>query len=78
MLNVTQSYVVGIAESLLIELACDGLASEEEICQKTQAIVEMIVSQEERHFLIQKLEERNLNYADYSNFDLILDQIRLS
>ena len=78
MLNVTQSYVVGIAESLLIELACDGLASEEEICQKTQAIVEMIVSQEERHFLIQKLEECNLNYADYSNFDLILDQIRLS
>ena len=78
MLNVTQSYVVGIAESLLIELACDGLASEEEICQKTQAIVEMIVSQEERHFLIQKLEERNLSYADHSNFDLILDQIRLS
>ncbi len=78
MLNVTQSYVVGVAECLLIELACDRLASEEEICQKTHAIIEMIVSQEERYFLIQKLEERNLNYADYSNFGLILDQIRLS
>lgn len=74
----TQSYIIGVVECLLIELACDGLASQDEICQKTHAIVEMIVSQEERHFLIQKLEERNLSYADHSNFDLILDQIRLS
>ena len=36
MLSMAQSYVVGIAECLLIELACDECASEEEICLKTQ------------------------------------------
>ena len=78
MLSMAQSYVVGIAECLLIELACDECASEEEICLKTGAIVEMILSDEERYCLIQKLEERNQNYADNQNFQIIIKNITKS
>ena len=73
-----QSYVVGVAECLLIELACDEYASKEEICLKTGAIVEMILSDEERDCLIQKLEERNQNYADNQNFQIIIENITKS
>ena len=75
MLNVAQSYVVDVAECLLIELACDGMVSEDEICQKTRAIVELIMSDAERYRLIQKLEERNQNYADNQNFQIIIESI---
>lgn len=38
----------------------------------------MILSDEERDCLIQKLEERNQNYADNQNFQIIIKNITKS
>ena len=77
MINPTQSYVITIAECLLIELACSDSISEHDLQERTRAIIQLIANEEEKNSLIHKIEDRNVHYEDNPNFDLILEQIRL-
>lgn len=44
MINPTQSYVITIAECLLIELACSDSISEHDLQERTRAIIQLIVN----------------------------------
>jgi hypothetical protein len=57
-MNTKQHYILNVAESLLIELACESDLSEEEIQDKTKIIGGLATDIEQKKHLIEMLQSR--------------------
>ena len=58
LMDVKQHYLLNVAESLLIELACESDLSTEELHQKTEIIGGLLTTFEEKQYLIGMLQAR--------------------
>lgn len=75
MLEQSQGYIIDNVENLLIELASDRHLSTDELNERTHEIIKIVLSEEEKNNLIQKIEIRDEMNDEFSPYKVMIKQI---